>query len=62
MLVWEYILPGEVRRRPLQDLVLHLQTPLVTAKLNKLLLLTGGQPRVATAIVGELYRDPNSGL
>ena len=44
-LLWENVLPGEVRGRPLEDLDFHLQPPLVPAQLGEFLLLLARQLR-----------------
>ena len=47
----EDVLPGEVRDRPLEDLVLHLQAALVPAQLGEFLLLVAGHPGIAATII-----------
>jgi hypothetical protein len=51
-LVWEDVLSGEVRGRPLEDLVLHLQPALIAAELSEFLLLARAQARIIAAIIG----------
>src|SRR3954449_2439643 len=50
-LVWENVLTGEVRGRPLEDLDFHLQSPLVPAQLDELLFLLARQLSSAAVIV-----------
>jgi hypothetical protein len=58
MLVWEDVLTSEVRGRPLEDLVLHLQAALVSAQCGELSLIRAGQPRIAATLVSIGLRYP----
>src|SRR4051794_22079868 len=51
-LLWEYVLPSEVGGRPLEDLILQLEPPILPPQLGKLLLLSAGQPCRAAIVVG----------
>jgi hypothetical protein len=64
MLVWEDVLPSEVRCGPLEDLVLPLQAALITAQCGELSLVRAGQPRIAAALisVGLGYQIPQTRL
>src|SRR3954470_14754315 len=50
-LLWENVLPGEIRRRPLENLIFHLELTVAPTQLGELLLLRRGQPiRAATGV------------
>lgn len=61
--IWEDVLPGEVRRRALEDLVLHLQHPQPVPQLDELLVLLGRQTRLAAGIDRiTIHPVPKTGL
>src|SRR3954449_7260750 len=51
-LLWEDVLLGEIRRRPLQDLIFHFQLTVAPAQLSEFFLLRRGQPIRSAVVVG----------
>src|SRR4051812_47505058 len=58
-LLWEDILPGEVRGRTLEDLVFHLESAGFLAQLGQLTLFVAGQSRgIRATLIGVVLGEP----
>src|SRR5690606_31588257 len=57
-LLWEDVLPGEISRRSLEDLVFHLKLPITAPQLGEFLLLLTGQPLGVASFIGVGLADP----